>query len=379
MADKLKIYACSGIDDEQKQESGLQKFWTDGYKVLNNTQAANTILVQINLLRSELQKLPLTDEERIERYNAIDLYTVCLHFVRQWSDDGPKLGMVGAAIGELLKLKAFDNTTLSIREREDAINNIIARVNEMLDTQRSFKKNEAFSEWWKKNVMERTKVGFDDKQRKAIRETMAKAVEGIGAVDESWKQNAELSDYLLNGSEYFLYLYFTPEQLNKLPRVFRKKAEKQQATFDYCKALFVDVYGSEEEMKDIIRTGIINYFGQTPENVCDAIARGEVVQPVGFAFLGLVGAAAVKAFISFLGSILTFVAAVITSICKMVADIKTAEYQAINEELIESSTPAEDDYDGYNFKEMLGGGSSSSWLPLAALAIGAVLLFKNSK
>lgn len=376
MANKLKIYACSGIED--KKEPGLQKFWTDGYKVLNNTQAANTILVQINLLRSELQNLPLTDEERIERYNAIDIYTVCLHFVRMFADDKNKLDLAGSAIGELIKQGAFNNTSLSIREREDAVNNLIARVCEMIETQTHFKKNDVFNEWWDKNVKRRIKVGFNDKERKAIRAKMAKAVEGIGVVDESWKQNAELSDYLLNGSEYFLYLYFTPEQLKSLPRVFRKKAEKQQVTFDYCKALFVDVYGSEEEMKDIIRTGIINYFGQTPEYVCDATARGEVVKPVGFVFMGLAGAAAVKAFISLIASILTFVAAVISSICSMVASIKIAEYKAINEDLINNSTPAPDDYDGYNFKDMLKGGSSS-WLTYAVLAIGAVILLKNSK
>lgn len=380
MADKLKIYACSGIEDEKPKLGELQKFWNDGSDVLRNTQAANTLLVKINLVRSELQNLPLTDEERIARYNEIDIYTVCLYCVSQYAENERQINFAGLAIGSLIVDGTFENNSLSIREREDNINNIIARVNDMVTRTKSFHRNDEFKNWWQENIISRLKVGLDEQKRKELETAMDKAVSGIGAIDESWKQDATLSDYLLNGSEYFLYLYFTPDQLASLPREFRKKAKQQQATFDECKALFVDVYGSEQDMKDVIRSGIQNYFGQTPEYTCAAIARGEIVKPVGdLVFLGLTGAAAVKALIALIGAILTFVASVVGAICSMVAEIKVAEYKRIDQEIIDSSTPAPEDYDGYNFKEMLGGGSSSSWLPLAALAVGAILLLKNSK
>ena len=274
---------------------------------------------------------------------------------------------------------AFENNSLSIREREDNINNIIARVNEMVNSTRAFKRNDEFSEWWDKNITSRLIVGLDEQKRNELKNAMDKAVSGIGAVDESWKKDATLSDYLLNGSEYFLYLYFTPDQLASLPREFRRKAKQQQATFDECKALFVGVYGSEQDMKDIIRGGIQNYFQQTPEYVCAAIARGEIVKPVGeLVLLGLTGAAAVKALIALISAILTFVASVVGAICSMVAEIKVGEYKRIDQEIIDSSTPAPEDYDGYNFNNLLGGGSSS-WLTWAALAVGAILLLKNSK
>ncbi|MBO4693415.1 MAG: hypothetical protein J5659_03355 [Clostridia bacterium] len=362
MADKLKIYACSGIDDEQKP--GQLKFWTDGSDVLTNTQAANGILTEINLLRSELRNLPLSEEERIERYNAIDIYTVCLYFVNQWADDEGKMYRVGFAIGELINQKAFDNTTLSIREREDAINNIIARINEMLESQNHFKKNEAFSEWWNENVMARLKVGLDDKKRKELENAFATAVKGLGKVDEAWKGDAKLSDYLLNGSEYFLYLYFTPQQLAELPRVFRVKAEKQKATYNDCKAQFVGVYGSERDMQNIIRAGIQDYFHATPEAVCDRIAAGEDVGDLGISEICAIIAAVAAAIVS-----------IIKAIMEGIANIKQIEWKAYMGEDIEDSTPAKDDVTNSKLKLK----SNSSWITFAALAIGAVLLLKNSK
>ena len=76
MADKLKIYACSGIGDTG--ESRIFDYWTDNTQTVSNTQAVNTLLALINMRVAEVGSLSLTQDEQAECLNDIDLYAISL-------------------------------------------------------------------------------------------------------------------------------------------------------------------------------------------------------------------------------------------------------------------------------------------------------------
>lgn len=363
MANRLKIYACSGLNDVT--EKGAFNYWTDGTRTLDNTQAANTIIAKINLDLAQLEHLrTLTDEQKIWLIQEINVYTVCLYFVRQYESDPSMLQKAGFAIGAILKNVDWSNDYTDAKDAEEEANYLIACVQELLDNGVSFEKNDDFAAWWKYNVLDRNKVGFGEEKRKTIRKAMTKAVEGIGEVDPSWQDDPDLGKYLTKSSEYFLYCYFTEEQLSKLPVTFRRKKKTQIFTYNYCKDLFVGTYGSEQDMQDIIRAGIIGYFNATPEDVCKDIVSGKR-EAVGIPTAVIV---------AIVGGIFALVQAVILKLLDMAKETKVAEHQRIDQQALSQATPNEDDFDGLNFG---GGKSSMSWVAIAAIGTGLLLLLRN--
>ena len=225
-----------------------------------------------------------------------------------------------------------------------------------------------FMAWWKENVEDRNTVGLNFGQQQNVRKAMKSAVSGIGVVDESWKQNADLAEYLTRGSEYFLYTYFTDEQIKKLPTVFKAKRSKQLRTYNYCKALFVDVYGSEAEMQEIIRAGIIDYFSVTPEDVCADIVAGKR-EAKG------VGQIATEIIVALISAAVTVVVAIITAICEAVAKTNVAKYGALDAQIVETSVPDPDDYEGLDMGSTSQSGNS--WIKYLAIGAGLLLLLKK--
>ena len=367
MSEKLKIYACSGLGVGETAETKNFNYWTDGTQTLNNTQAANTLLAKINLALAELRCLKtLTDDERVKLINAINLYSVCLYFVRKYDSHYTQLEKAGRAIGALVAEGEFDHQ-ITIENAENEANKAIARVNEIIENgEQTAEPDITFMTWWDDTIVARNTYGFDREQRDAIAQAVA-AVKGVGVVDENWKNNEDIAQYLTKGSEYFLYLYFTDAQLAKLPRAFRVKAQKQMATYNYCKDVFVGLYGSEQDMQDIIRAGIIGYFGETPEEVCDEIASGKREG------VGVLGPAEI---VSIVTAILTFVATIITSLCSAVAQIKQAQYAAIDQEAINASVPSGEDYEGIDYSS-LNSTDTNKLITWAAIGTGLLLLLRK--
>ena len=366
--DKLKIYACSGLDDEKSSQSRYA-WWSDDTNTITNTQAVNALLVKINLLRAQILHLQQSHDERTEALNALMLYAVALYFVRLYDGNYKSLENAGKAIGTVYEDGAFANASLNLDNADTIYNQIIARVNEILEVgAAATTPSEAFTQWWQKHIVSQNKYGLN----KAQRERMQKAVKGIGKADDSWKEDTDISEYLTNASEYFLYLYFTDKQLRKLPAAFRDKAEQQAITYDYCKDVFVGLYGTEEDMQDVIRAGIIGYFNHTPEEVCDKIASGEKVEAVNGGPEPL--SWTIEAIIAVITLVLNFIAAVVAAICQYAAREKEAQYAAIDQAAIEASCPAPEDYEGLSLDGLK---SSSSWIPLAAIGLGALILLKN--
>lgn len=368
MADRLKIYACSGIGETDKNPIG---YWLDGTDTISNTQAVNTLLVKINTARIFANRLQtISKEERIALLNEIDWLSVALDAAKRFKGDNEKLYHAGEVISDMAKNGAFDGQSTDLREREERLEELIEKANSLYSDDAVKSEDPEFMAWWKNTIVARNKVGLNFGQQQNSRKALKKAadqIKGIGAADESWKENKDLSEYLLKGSEYFLYLYFTPAQLDKLPAVFKAKKNKQLKTYNYCKSLFVDIYGSEEDMQDIIVSGITDYFGATPEQVCEDITSGKrKVAGIGIA---------TEIIVALISAAVTIVTAVISAICAMVAQTNVAKYGALDREVVESSVPDASDYDGLNFGG--GTGTASSWFPIVAIGAGLLLLLKK--
>ena len=376
MAERLKIYACSGIGETKSDYI----YWTDNTDTISNTQAVNTLLVRINSLYTRITYLHgISDKERIQALNEIDMYCVMLDAAKRFKDDEKMLYHAGEVISVMDQDGAFDFDSLDNAERDQHLDGLLSRAAEMYGDETIKSEDLAFMADWKDQIIARNKVGLDAEQQNTTKKAMAKAVKGvkgIGAADEAWMQDKEISKYLTKAGTYFLYLYFTKDQLAKLPDVFAKKQKYQQRIYNYCKAYFVDVYGSEEDMQEVIRTGIIQEFKEDPNDLCNAIAEGKR-KGVGFIITAItIGA---KEFITILAIVASTLIAIVYAICDCVYKSNVKKYAAMESSIVDGGVPDPEDYDGLDFSgSALGGGSSKSkWLPVALVGAAALLLLKK--
>lgn len=330
MADRLKIYACSGVGDVKFPTVTFDNY---GLKTTDNTQAVNTILIAMNSCRVRMENLEMSDSEREDYKQLLEVYKKCLQVAKSGKSD-EELSRAGMEIAAEYGLGSD------------------------------------FTDWWQNTIVPRNKVGLPETARKTVRQGIAKAkaIKGIGELD--WRDNEELTEYLTKGSEYFLYTYFTDAQLRKLPSIFAIKKRKQMRTYNYCKALFVGAYGSEAEMRRVIEDGIIQYFNATPEEVCRRIVsegyNKEGVGPIEWTL---------AAILKVIEICLVALVAIITAICAAVKESQAQKYAAINKQMVKESIPNGSDWDDID----LGGGAKklSGWLPFLAIGAGLLLLFKK--
>jgi hypothetical protein len=376
MSEKLKIYACSGIGNAEYSNTPIA-YWTDNTNTISNTQAINTLLARINLLNISISRLQgITPEEKIACLNEIDMLCVCLDAAKRFKDDNEGLEYAGGVIYKMMSddMFAFDN--LNTDERDAHLDELIAYANEQYNDRAPIANiNPEFMQWWNESVVSRNKVGLNFGQQQNARKALKKAVEiikGIGTVDWSqygdpnWLNNADLAEMLTKGAEYFLYTYFTQAQLNKLPYIFKLKQKQQMRTYNYCKSMFVDIYGSEEEMQLIIRAGIVDVMGEEPEDICDGIASGKT-KSIGIA---------TEALVTIITAVIAAVVSIITAICNCIKETNMAKYGALDKEVIQESVPNADDFEGIEFNGTSGGGSSKL-LTIAAIGAGLLLLLKK--
>ena len=372
----MKIYACTGIGDVQSKQEW--NYWTDNTETVNNTQAVNTLLALINRNYIEVTRLlNITPAEKIANLNDIDVYVVCLDAARRFAEKPELLKRAGYVIAGMMEKGEFDCDSLDNTERDAHLDQLLAKAETGYADEATPEVKSDFVTWYQQTVIDRNRIVIPAKEREEIQAVLKKSaakIQGIGELD--WRNNAELSKYLLKGSEYFLYTYFTDAQLNRLTakqrRPFIVKREKQRKTYNYCKSLFVDVYGSENEMREIIRAGIINYFTVTPENVCEDIVSGKRK-------VDGVGQLITEAIASIIVAAITAVATIIVAICEAVAKKNESKYGAIDKAAVESSIPDASDFDGLGFGDETGTHTpkSKTWLWIAAVAAGALLLFNK--
>ena len=391
MSGKLKIYACSGIGstDAQKRVG----YWLDGTNTLSNTQAVNTLLARINEKYITATRLiGISNSDKIALLNDVDLLQVALEAAKRFKGSDEQLRHAGEVICEMWKNGDFELDTLDAREREDHLDYLLGKFDESVaDTTPVQNLDQDFMDWWQETVVARNKCGLNFGQDQLARKALKKATEdikeqikGIGKVDWSqyqngdWLENPDLAKYLTDGATYFLYTYFTDEQLAKLPSVFKKKCIGQKKVYNYCKALFVTTYGTEQDMRRIIEAGIMDELQVTPEQYCEEVVTGKRdPNAVGFLFGAETAAAGIKMLIELLAVIATLVVGIVSAICSMVAQTNVAKYAALDKKAVETNVPDASDYDGLTIGDQNPLGVSNKLITVAIIAAGALLLLRN--
>ena len=379
MADRLKIYACSGIGENAESQEQLWEYWNDNTDCISNTQAVNTLLLLINRNYIEITRLSgMTREDKIANLNDIDVYVLCLHAAQHCAQHYKNLEKAGKVIGDMILNGAFDLQSLNAVERDANLDSLFDKFEELYSGDHELAENPEFEAWFNENVVARNKVGLSSAVQTTVKKSLKTAK--IGASGD-YTENADLAKYFADSGTYFLYTYFTDEQLEKLPRIFAQKKRLQMKTYNYCKSLYVDVYGSEAEMREIIRMDIVNRFEQEPESVCAGIASGDV-RPIGsLTLFGLVGAEAVKALLALIAAIASVLVALITSICDVVAKKNNEKYASINETAVQASMPTETDYAGFQGtgerNVTKAGGNWWTYLLIGGAALGLILSKKR--
>lgn len=353
MNKQLAIYACSGVGDGE--ERTLQ-YYLEGTNTLTNTQAQNMLLLYINEQYTALQHLCKTDEERALCLNRMDLYAVCFYFSVQYKQDQQRLANVGYILNEYIENGKLSISSVKIADHDVQVGAIIDLV-EAYDQTKVVQRNTTFTSWYNRVVASRNFTGLTAEQQE-----QGEAALKNGAVSGDY---GDISKYLNDAGEYFLYLYFTDEQIKKLGSRFRIKAKKQQEVYNYCKRIFVQLYGTEDDMKRIIRNGIIQRFNATPEEVVDSIMNrtgtGEGV-----------GELAVTVAVAIVLAVATVVALAIAGVINAVQAVQVAKYTVPTD--TDSGVPSDELDDWVNSKK-----SSSTTAIYAGLGALAFWLLSKSK
>ena len=376
MSNKLKIYACSGIGDVVADAEKPLGYWSDDTNAISNTQAVNTLLAIINSRNITVQRLlNITPQKRLDYLNDIDMLSIALHAAKKYQNDVDALHRAGMVIDKLLQEGDFD--FYSLAGREDHLDTLFGKFEDMMSDGFAIENPSAeFMSWWKTTVEDRNKVGFNFGEQQNIRKALKKAVSGLGAVDESWKENEDLNEYLFNGGKYFLYTYLTDAQLNAMPLIFKAKKAGQVRIYNYCKAFFVDIYGSEEEMQEIIRASIVDQFQEEPETLCETIYENEKRGAKGTGGVVLAATMTIAELIQIITIIAGILIAIVTAICECVYKSNAKKYEALNQKLIDDSCMDENDYN--QLENGLNRASTSNILTWGLLGAGLVyLLGKN--
>ena len=216
MANKLKIYACSGIGDAAEQAP--TKYWTDDTNTLQNTQAVNSLLAQINLRWSEVTRLQISQQDKADTLCDMDVLLVSLDAAKRYAKDADKLKKAGAVIGTMIADGAFEFASMNMTERAEHLDGLIDQMNEAVFADDETKAGADWMAFWQQSIIARNKCGLNAAQQSVAQKALKKAakqIRGIGAVDWNkyndgkWLENADLAELLTAGSDYFLYTYFT--------------------------------------------------------------------------------------------------------------------------------------------------------------------------
>lgn len=365
MENKLKIYACSGIG--QAEDSASFDYWYNNTNVLQNTQAVNTLSAYINANQAKLRSKLLTDRtQRQDLLDEIDLYALCLYYAQSYSGNQSELENAGAAIGQLCADGAFVYGSLNNEERDKHLDELYAKADLLISEGEVSKVNTEFMLWWKHTVLDHDKVGLPVQDQSEVTNAMRKSMskikkQGVGELD--WSNDENIGKYLTDAGNYFIYTYFKKKQLAKLPKVFTRKALYQMQVYNYCKSFYVDVYGSEESMREVIRTGIWDKFGESPEDVCNDIVNGDYDKAKGA--VGL----ATEVIVAIIGAIVTILGAIISGLFTYFMTKNVGKYQAIDQKIVDANVADPDDFSG--LKGKINSKNNTMWYILGG---GALLL-----
>lgn len=350
MSNKLKIYACSGFQAGKE----FKYLMPDNTRTVDNTQVVNMMLNNINLARTEIAYLTMPQKDVIARYNLIDLCEIIRNAAERYAKDEKEMYAAGEAITIMLDNGLFECNSTDEAERAGHLDKLFEAFDTIVSEGGTVEDGERMV-WWKKEVMPYCKVGLDKKQRRIVTNVLEKKIAVSGTAQ------GDLAEHIDKAGTYFLYTYFTEEQLQKLPRYFRSKAKGQKRIYEYDKALFNVTYGNgTQSFEQAVRASIIKQFGATPESVCaDIVAGKRNKEGVGLA---------ISVILAIISGIVAVLTALIKGICQAVADINIAKYKAVDPKDVPLYVPEGEDLEGETKKAGLGGNT-------LLLAAGAALLY----
>ena len=223
-------------------------------------------------------------------------------------------------------------------------------------------------------MIDHDRVGLPVQDQSELSSSIHKAMsqvkrQGVGDLD--WSQDENIGKYLTDAGNYFIYTYFTKKQLAKLPKIFTRKALYQMQIYNYCKSIYVNVYGSEESMREVIRTGIWDKFGVSPEDVCLDIVNGNYDRAKD-----AVGQLWLEAIIGIITALAPVLVALIPALFNYFSAKNVAKYMAVDKAVVEDNVA-----DGTDFDGLMGKGSDNTmWYILGGGAlIAAAMLGSKSK
>lgn len=344
MSDKLKIYACNGLADGKRLD-----YQGEGTNAIENTQAMNGMLSYMNLLRTEALGLKyISAEEKASKLNELDLISVAFYFARLYRGQHNELVNAGYAISMIREQGGFSLNNTDMSAHEEYVDQVIASIEELVTTDETKVLENEFVDWWMDNVVEQDKVGAEE-------------ISGIGAAGKY----GDLNEYFDNAGSYFLYLYIPQSKFFDVTDAMRNKIRKQQEVYNYCKKCFCfengGIYGTEEDMQNLIRAGIIKDFGEEPEKVAADILAGKSVKSIGIA---------VEIIVAIISAIVTLITAVIGAVVNYAQVVAVAKYTVPNNP--ESGVPDPSDFDGLNSND-------KKTFAVGAVAIAAAILLINNK
>lgn len=373
MANRLNIYACSGIGDQPKQST--YNYWLDNINPATNTQAVNLLSTQLNLLTTKVNHMQLSYEDKVLYLNTIDLYTICLFYAQEYSGNTEALISAGYAIGKVLTNGSFHFNSTDNTERDSHLDALFDYVGSVLRDGIDKSYNSDFDAWWNSNIINLDVVGLSPEQQKIKIES----VPGIGAASDA-VNDQNIGKYLNDAGNYFLYTYLSEDELKRLPRLFRVKKKGQMQIYYYCKDTFVKTYGTEQAMQNLIRAKIIETYGVEPEAACKDITNFRTqktsINGVGAAEAAMIGALTVTEFITVLTTVLGFIGGLIMAILAYCAKVQQAKYAAMNAEAVKGYAGSPDDY---NFDQLKLDIQKIIKDPITWIVAGLVLLVSVTK
>lgn len=311
----------------------------------------------------------VTGKEAITYLNDIDLFAVALYYAQEYSGNTAELERAGKAIGKVAEGGYFRYNSIDNNERDAHLDKLFDLVEQALRGE--LPEQTMADEWWKANVLDLDQVGMTAIEADIFKEELfknLKKVQGIGAADvDAALKDGTIGEYLTEAGNHFLYLFMTPAQLQKLPKVFTTKKVYQQRVYNWAKSFYVGIYGTEAKMQTTIRNGIMKEYNMTPEAVCKKIASGEIKSK------GVGDLAMFITVVTYIIKIITALAPIIIGVVGAIYDYKSrveiGQQQAVDKAIISAAQADGKDFDDMDYKEK----DNTSRVAKAAV-IGAGLL-----
>lgn len=322
---KLKIYCCSGVGQSGTASVSFT-YWLDGTRTVSNTTAVNSLLARINSINTELQYLELSEEDIIIRANAIDIYVIALKFAEKYSGNDIELSRAGRLIQKCINEGGFDFQSIDDGLRGDHLDSLYDNLNSAANSGKDSTETGEFYTWWMENIIPNNRVALSKEQQERS-EQFFQQLSGVGATGKY----GDLSEYIDQAGSYFLYTYFSPSVLSKLPYYIRKKAAKQKEVWEYLVKSFVPLYGSQQDLEMLARADVIRRYKDTPENIVKKLAG---TKGVGIA---------TEVILAIISAVVAVLTTIISVVMQYAGQAIQAKY-AVPED-VDSAVPSDDDWE----------------------------------